>query len=438
VDNTDDTTKDILSLESLPAILIGGPPHSGKSVLTYNLTMQLRRRNVDHYVFRATGDIDGDWRNDWYLKALAQDARETLNQIIGQVKQFRTEWSPEFLDLVCRDLSARRHLPLIVDIGGVPKDQDSCISQTCTASILLIKDEDSLPEGKEKEDAKKYNQRWRHFITTYGPRPLAELRSVQHGESFLTSSPDAPVITGTIAGLEPEVRLHEDNKVFKALIKRISKLFKYPEGVLEKKHLSDPRLKDVNLVVNLPRELQAFASEWALPDNPDPDNWLPDMLEPLLDRLPSDRAMAVYGRGPHWLYGVLALHARTQPFHQFDARLGWTEPPLIRAGTPNSYTEEFLYINGKQDDDFYQILIHPRYNYLDRRDADQLTFPEPPRDKGVIVTGQLPLWLFTALARFYAQQNVPWIALNDAGDNMPVVIYSQVASHSIGEVLANL
>jgi len=32
----------------LPAILIGGPPHAGKSVLTYSISQALRKRNVDH------------------------------------------------------------------------------------------------------------------------------------------------------------------------------------------------------------------------------------------------------------------------------------------------------------------------------------------------------------------------------------------------------
>ncbi len=41
----------------LPAILIGGPPKVGKSVLTYNLTRELRRFNIPHYVFRASADI---------------------------------------------------------------------------------------------------------------------------------------------------------------------------------------------------------------------------------------------------------------------------------------------------------------------------------------------------------------------------------------------
>jgi len=32
----------------LPAILIGGPLHAGKSVLTYSISQALRKRNVDH------------------------------------------------------------------------------------------------------------------------------------------------------------------------------------------------------------------------------------------------------------------------------------------------------------------------------------------------------------------------------------------------------
>ncbi len=50
-------------MELFPAILVGGPPHSGKSVLTYSLTQALRRRGVDHYVLRAAPDGEGDWAN---------------------------------------------------------------------------------------------------------------------------------------------------------------------------------------------------------------------------------------------------------------------------------------------------------------------------------------------------------------------------------------
>ncbi|GCF10230.1 hypothetical protein KDI_37940 [Dictyobacter arantiisoli] len=37
-------------MNPLPAILIGGPPHAGKSVLFYSLTHALRERNIPHHV----------------------------------------------------------------------------------------------------------------------------------------------------------------------------------------------------------------------------------------------------------------------------------------------------------------------------------------------------------------------------------------------------
>jgi CRISPR-associated protein Csx3 len=46
---------------SFPAILVGGPPHSGKSVLTYLLSQRLRTAAVEHFVLRACPDGEGDW-----------------------------------------------------------------------------------------------------------------------------------------------------------------------------------------------------------------------------------------------------------------------------------------------------------------------------------------------------------------------------------------
>ena len=43
-------------MELFPAVMIGGPPHSGKSVLAYSLTQALRARGVAHYVLRAYPD----------------------------------------------------------------------------------------------------------------------------------------------------------------------------------------------------------------------------------------------------------------------------------------------------------------------------------------------------------------------------------------------
>jgi CRISPR-associated protein Csx3 len=404
--NTASTNSSIITADALPAILIGGPPNAGKSVLTYNLTRELRRREIPHYVFRANPDIEGDW--------FLQGDVETVRQIQLKVSDYR-HWTNIFREFVCRDL-AHRYLPLIVDLGGLPRDADNCIFQVCTHSILLLKDEDE-----------EVAQTWRRYATTNGLRPLAELRSQLEGDSILTAK--EPIVTGTITGLVRGVHLH--NTVFDALLEQVSQLFRSftldAPDQLEKFHLDNA---PIEFKVHLLHQLQALA--------PDTDEWTSDMLQPLLTQIPAQTAMAVYGRAPIWVYGALALHAGTQPFHQFDARLGWVTPPPLQASASGQSSQELIYINKENQDDAYVILIHPIHNYLDYREADQLVLPEPPPQRGVVVSGKLPLWLFTALARFYAQRDVPWIALNDARDNRPIVIYSQVGSHPIGKILPKL
>lgn len=403
MDNTERTADSIITANPLPAILIGGPPKAGKSVLTYNLTRELRRYDIPHYVFRANPDIEGDW----YLKG----DLETVDQIVGKVRAYR-KWTDIFRAFVCRDL-AHRHLPLIVDLGGLPNDADTCIFQVCTHSILLLKDE--KPETTPT---------WLRYTKQHGLTPIAELHSKQQGESTLTA--ENPIITGTITGLEPGARIH--NSAFDALLERVKQLFgSYSAAELEQFHVETAPLE---CVVHLPQRLHTFA--------PDTDEWSADMLAPLLRDLPPQTAMAVYGRAPNWVYSALAIHAGTQLFHQFDARLGWVTAPALRASTAEQVKQPFMFIEPEHYNDTFVVLIHPTYNYLDHRDASELMFPEPPPQHGVIVTGKLPLWLFTALARFYAQRDVPWIALNDAHDNRPVVIYSQVASHPIGQILPEL
>ena len=395
------TIENIITANSLPAILIGGPPNAGKSVLTHNLTQALRRLGVPHYVFRANPDIEGDW--------FLQGNVNTVRQIQLKVWDYR-HWSDIFRAFVCRDLS-QRFLPLIVDLGGLPREADTCIFQVCTHSILLLKDED--------ENA---TRTWRRYTAMNGLLPLAEIRSQLSGNSILTA--EKPIITGTITGLERGTEIHEP--LFDALVERVSQLFSsYTSAELEKRHLD---MAPIESVIHLQHKLQAL--------EPDTNRWTSELLRQLLIELPTQSAMAVYGRGPNWVYSTLALHAQTQPFYQFDARLGWVVPPVLQAGVAEQ--QLVIAVTEQSDNEYYSILVHPIHNYLDYSEAEQLVLPEPPPQRGVIINGKLPLWLFTALARFYAQRNVPWIAVNDAHNNRPIVIYSQIATRTIGEILPAL
>jgi len=402
--NTENTSATVITANALPAILIGGPPNAGKSVLTYNLTRALRRLDIPHYVFRANPDIEGDW--------FLQDDQDNVRQLTLSIERYR-HWTDEFRSLVCRDLARRRHLPLIVDLGGLPNEKDQCIFLACRHSILLLKN--GTPEDKA------ISQTWLNFTRADGLDVLAEIESQKMGKSALRSG---QVITGTLAEMErgkpiPETVLHP-------LVTRVCQLFEpYTKEVLEELHLRDA---PGEYVVRLPHRLHTFASET--------DEWTTDLLGRLLASVPPQTTLTLYGRAPNWVYGALALHAGTQQVWQFDARLGWVPMPTLRAGTSWQSTQSPLYIEEYTDDDQYAILIHPVHNYIDYdTEADQLEFPEPPPDRGVIVSGKLPLWLFTALARFYAQWDVPWIALNDAHNNKAIVIYSRVDTHLIGKML---
>jgi CRISPR-associated protein Csx3 len=406
---------------SLPAILIGGPAGAGKSILTYNLTYALhksRRYNVPHYTFRASPDGEGNWllKGNWETVFLR--------------KLSKRQWTQIFRDLVSRDIP-QRQFPLLVDIGGRPCEEDRPIFQACTHVILLLNQKDELNEKGEP-----VARLWHSFIKECGLELIAEIYTHQPGPSIPTAT--HPIITGTLT--LPTENDHDPGKweifreqeTFQALLERIKQLFgagtpaelARTRTELERRHMTTA--PSGFTLVNLPEYFREFY------DN-NTNEWTSDTLPLLLEKLPAQQPLAVYGSGPAWLYGALTLHAPTQPFYQFDARLGWRTPPLLSAGTPQQSSEPMLKIDGPYiRDGVYTITITPDYGYLDYYRVNEFMLPEPPKQGGVIIGGKLPLWYFTALARFYAQRNVSWIALNDAFDNRPVIIYSMSADHPVG------
>src|SRR5437762_2001445 len=99
----------------LPAIIIGGPPHAGKSVLFYNLTQALRARGIAHHAIRACPDGEGNF---------SQEAERELADKLRNDNKWRGPWSDEYVEHLCRDLS-HRLLPMLVDMGGRPTENDA-------------------------------------------------------------------------------------------------------------------------------------------------------------------------------------------------------------------------------------------------------------------------------------------------------------------------
>jgi len=86
------------SFVTLPAVALGGPPHSGKSVLAYSLTQALRARDVPHYLLRA---YPPDYEGDWFFAAEPETVRHL---------RFKGAQSAAWLPLLQRDIAARHRL----------------------------------------------------------------------------------------------------------------------------------------------------------------------------------------------------------------------------------------------------------------------------------------------------------------------------------------
>lgn len=163
-----------IAFNKLPAVVVGGPPHSGKSVLTYSLTRALRRREIPHNVIRA---YPPDGEGDWF---------QTGNQAFVRHVRVKGAQSEAWLPLLRRDI-AQRHLPLIVDIGGLPTTEQEALLDACTHAVLLTRDAAS-------------HQAWQTRMARHGLVLLADVHSDLTGGLHVEAP--TPVLRGTLTGLE--------------------------------------------------------------------------------------------------------------------------------------------------------------------------------------------------------------------------------------------
>jgi len=374
--------------------LFGGPPNAGKSVLFYNLAKALRERNIPHHALRACPDGEGNWFHE-------------LDQEKIRLIHVKGAWTNDFVKQVCLDLE-RRHLPLLVDIGGHPRERDLCLFRNCTHSLLLLRD-----------DQKDTADHWRHLVKANGLLPLAEFSSVKSGLSTLGS--DGPIITGTITGLERGFLVH--GPLFDALVERITLLFtSYSLGDLEQTKLD---MAPVELVANLETLLQTWATHTK--------QWTHKMIPRLLAELPPETPLAVYGPGPNWLYGALAAHTGQQPFYQFDPRIGWVAPPSLQI-SQDSVPE--IQVKQQMHEDAIILSLRILNDHLDYLQADQFPFPPVPPESGLILDGRLPHWLLTALVRLYHNAGVAWIACRQIQLEGAVVVTSRIPKRALGDLVS--
>jgi len=130
-----------------PAILIGGPPNSGKSVFASALRRCLVQRLPERRLFlhRASWDGEGNWAYESPNLAL-------VDQLV-QMNEYRIHEDPETAKLIpdyfryhARAVANLRRLVdiLLVDVGGMPQPEKKPLVEQCTHYVVISRIPDAI------------------------------------------------------------------------------------------------------------------------------------------------------------------------------------------------------------------------------------------------------------------------------------------------------
>lgn len=351
-------------MSSLPALLIGGPPHRGKSVLSYILSKRLKTRHVDHYLIRITPDAEGNW----YYEGNFAHTSQLRNA-------HKRAWDEAF-ELSQSQILENRPLPLLVDGGGQPTDsQVEELFGKCSHALLLCASEAEFVQ-------------WRQIAARAGLPVVGEVTSSLLGQDRLMS--ERPLRLRLTGLCRENLRIVEpDQPVWQALFERV-------EATIQR---SPEQLWDVHCANRPEGTLAIHCDAWLRQARPDSaGRWEYSDLPALLASLPTGQPLALYAAKAQWLATALALPSRA-PITLFDARLGWLPLPTLRPSDDHQLWKAMMQQTGQ----WPRLDIVLSATHLDYAPILAGPLPDVPAD-GLVLGGKGPHWLFAAIARHYAKQ----------------------------------
>ncbi len=353
-----------------PAILVGGPPHSGKSVLTHSLSMALRKRNIAHYALRAAPDGEGDWSNEMNWPVVEQIRRK------GQ-------WTSRWVREVCNAIS-QRHLPLLVDTGGRPTLEQEAIFDQCNYAILLTPSEEQ-------------HALWQSMARAHNLTCIADLHSDLNGDNQWVAGSDP--VAGVLAGLDRGCAA--SGPAFEALVERVAAIMHFSPAELWQTHRRLLPQADCAHVLNFDEQPASAVNEHGAPRFSEAD------ILDILRRIPADQQpICLYGRAP---VAAIAAVAHAHPVRWlFDARLGWVKPPALRVARQQPASRKAMPVTFTLEQDpaprhprrciLRVTIISPPLGIIEAAD---LVLPPIPAHSEVVVDGIIPNWLLAAIAHAY-------------------------------------
>lgn len=181
-----DSLTPIFNQTPCPAILIGGPPNSGKSVLSYTLEQQLICHTPERRLFlhRANWDGEGNWTYEMSdparAKQLVRDGERRIHED-PKTRSLIPSYFQDHADKVKRMRSLTDLL--LVDVGGKPQPEKKPLLEQCTHYIIISR----TPEDVEE---------WHQFCQPH-LKPIAVIHSVLDPTlTILNTEPLLEIIAG--------------------------------------------------------------------------------------------------------------------------------------------------------------------------------------------------------------------------------------------------
>lgn len=135
-----------------PAILVGGPPDSGKSVFSNALRMSLMAQYPDRSVFlhRANWDGEGNWSHEGGDRTLIQRLVLEHERRIHELPSAQ-ERIPAFFDYhEAAVMNLRRVVDLvIVDVGGRVESAKAGVRDRCTHAVIISRAPELVAQWRE-------------------------------------------------------------------------------------------------------------------------------------------------------------------------------------------------------------------------------------------------------------------------------------------------
>lgn len=164
-------------------IVLAGPPRSGKSCLREGVKQAIRALADAPYPYVITGCPDGE--GAWFQATVE---RSPADAAVCKAA-YKAKFTPEFVQRVAESVRTCS-LPLVlVDIGGVPSQENEQICDGADAVVILSSDPAAFAT-------------WRAFAAKVGLVVIAEVDSRYHDDDDTVGLVDQGVLRGSVHHLE--------------------------------------------------------------------------------------------------------------------------------------------------------------------------------------------------------------------------------------------